>query len=289
MAHLLDLPAELHEQILLHLPLRSLLLARNICRSFDEIVRGSVRIQQALWLQPTFPKRMVWSPHASRDGRPVWDTGDWGEHPQNEQQDPKHSGNQKGHGSTWLTANPFIPASAECNAALFERQWYGKLSKRHSTHIYGTPDPWRLAPTSHYSIKPVSFDHGRYPCGFYIAGRIYSYSDGSSTNGFRRSCDRMLMTHPPMRSVGIKNPDRPRLVGVLSDDDGDGSGITPEHLAVASLSVVERGADVSIIGGEKWRLLRRTVDEITGWEMLDILQGDMDEDDGEVFVLTHTR
>ena len=68
----------------------------------------------------------------------------------------------------------------------------------------------------------------------------------------------------------------------------DGNGITPEDLTVASLGEVARGEDVSIVGGEKWRLLRRTVDEVTGWEMLAILQGEMDEDDGEVFILTHS-
>ncbi|KAK3670901.1 hypothetical protein LTR78_009179 [Recurvomyces mirabilis] len=294
MAHLLDLPAELHEQILLYLPLRSLLLARCVCLTFDRAILGSGKIQQALWLRPHSSLRMVWSPHPSRDGRPAWDTGDWGkdleegrQQQQQRQQREDHSGDKTGRASTWLIANPFIPASAECNAELFKRQWYGECFPEEPARIFGNPDSWALA-RRHYTIKPVSFDHRRYPCRFYIAGRIYSYSDAPTMNAFPRSCDRMLMTHPPMRSVSIKTRNQPRLVEA-SDDDGDVGGITPEHLAVASLSEVKRGADVSIIGGEKWRLLRKTVDEITGWEMLDILLGDMDEDDGDVFVLTYAR
>ena len=105
MIYFLDLPTELHEQILLHLPERSLLLARAICRTLEEAIRSSVHIQQALWIRPTSSKRMIWSPHASREGRPVWDTGNWVQH--GEQRGSPDKGH---HGSAWLIANPFIPA-----------------------------------------------------------------------------------------------------------------------------------------------------------------------------------
>ena len=51
-------------------------------------------------------------------------------------------------------------------------------------------------------VKPVSFDSSTYPGRLYVARRIYSNIDDPS-DGFLRSCVRMLLTYPPLQSMDI--------------------------------------------------------------------------------------
>ncbi|KAK5163620.1 uncharacterized protein LTR77_010569 [Saxophila tyrrhenica] len=53
---------ELLEDILLHLPLRDLLLSQRVSRTFHDVAAGSARIQKALFLQPASGETVYWDP-----------------------------------------------------------------------------------------------------------------------------------------------------------------------------------------------------------------------------------
>ncbi|KAK3116581.1 hypothetical protein LTR53_002879 [Teratosphaeriaceae sp. CCFEE 6253] len=60
--------AELLEQTLLHLPLRTLLLSRRVSKYFDAVIEGSSKIRKALWLEPAGGISATWVPDEPIDG-----------------------------------------------------------------------------------------------------------------------------------------------------------------------------------------------------------------------------
>ncbi|CAK3817847.1 hypothetical protein D0861_04860 [Lecanosticta acicola] len=59
--------AELLENIMLHLPIRTTYTSQRVCQQFRDIVKSSVMIQQKLFIRPTLPDDKVWELRRDRD------------------------------------------------------------------------------------------------------------------------------------------------------------------------------------------------------------------------------
>lgn len=69
---------ELLEETLLHLPLRRLLLAQNVCKAFQQVVNNSMKIKRALFLEPATDETLTWQDRKGCAGG-VWISSKTGE------------------------------------------------------------------------------------------------------------------------------------------------------------------------------------------------------------------
>ena len=114
----------------------------------------------------------------------------------------------------------------------------------------------------------------------------------------------MLLTHPPCRKVKVQPDtrldDRPHCwwsEGVSADDWVNGVRVGGFLYAASRISIdqrtdtfqaletdfVEVKNTVDVIGGEAWRVVKKSVDIMTGWEMLKMLGTSPEELDTEAF------
>ena len=78
---------ELLEDIVLLLPLRSILLSQRVNRSFRRCITTSPKIQRALFCQPSTSERLEW--HPDQDGDPyAVRCGSWATHAEGEAKRP---------------------------------------------------------------------------------------------------------------------------------------------------------------------------------------------------------
>ncbi|KAK5120099.1 hypothetical protein LTR85_006580 [Meristemomyces frigidus] len=250
-AQVFSLP-ELRELILLGLPLRRIILARHICSGFDATLKRSKKIRQALWLEPASTQKVEWYSHPKGGGD--WagarNTGDW-------------KLNEDSDGVVPI-ANPFIAMFNN-----FRQQWYRK----------------RLAGLYFDANETIAFS-GYWSCRvFTVHFPQFDRSDDSELEfpdeHVEGSFKGMVVSHPPPRSVTIHVRAEGKSIRVASSHSRGLDLLTLIRNAVRACVNAETVGSafmwVTIVGGEKWRMLSGTVDEITGWEMLRILHADAGE------------
>ncbi|KAK3709603.1 hypothetical protein LTR37_010824 [Vermiconidia calcicola] len=234
---------EVLESIVLGLPLRQMMLTRRVCREFDRIITSSTAIQRALFLLPSESQALV--PHES-----------------------EHKTLGDGSGVTWKNGsgqvtipilNPFIRV-------------YGRNSRRFESGFHSLSEYVRLLdPCSVFEYDPLG---GRYAS----ARSLVQESQGSFKN--------MLATQPSV----VLPPNSILTFGTRGNTQEDQQASDGLN-ALTYGRLVERAGSVfghsqrsfALHGGDKWAVLKKTVDEITGYEMLQTLAGGYAGSDKSLF------
>ncbi|KAK5747431.1 hypothetical protein LTR17_000072 [Elasticomyces elasticus] len=305
---------ELREIILLHLPLRQLLFARQISRDFLATI-DTVKVRRALWLETTSGQRLGWEyrPGHVAGLRPqigVVDTGNWvdkGEistalnpHPivnpfmfvlQRDNYDASlpragmllHDGNGPdvtNHEPRYFEVDDQI---AWVHERFLKRYYEGrsKASKLKATHRKG----WSYAAMC-FAHPPVETLKGYCGGDCYVdvedvyGVRIGAFFDAvaQANDGFK--CGEEIKKQKIMLETAqdrIQNLEENRkniregLCRYRGDyDDDDEPWKTEEYWPRDSLNAI-------LEGGEKWQVLDRDIDEITGWDMLAIFEAGSEE------------
>ncbi|KAK5742996.1 hypothetical protein LTR17_003008 [Elasticomyces elasticus] len=286
--------SELREMIILHLPLRQLLLSRLVSRDFAATI-DTVKVRQALWLEPVSSQRLKWKYHPdqiskARVARGIIDHGNWVDGSEVSAADGPHP-----------IMNPFIPVEREHGGWNGSTDRAGLIRYNSSMHAYSQP------PFVQYLFSD--------------ARRVRGELQQESMNYVR-----MLATHPPVAAlegyddhVCIMDLDDERgvRIGALFDELAVGADVfycqrevkwqqlklerqqekidNLKELAKRILKGEEKWAsrheddkdeltrmssewedtpdyECILEGSEKWQVLARGTDEITGWEMLAIFE-----------------
>ncbi|KAF7195686.1 hypothetical protein HII31_03004 [Pseudocercospora fuligena] len=241
---------ELLENIILSLPLRSILTAKQVSKTFCATIETSIWIRRALFLEPATNSRAAWSRQRAQSNRsgPV-----------------RFWADQNGQVVTPIL-NPFIAVMYDEDFdELYCKQWYHE--KENGLYL-GLNEVFTLGMDERQErILHFESDHDD-------KSDLVSELE-KSTSSFKR----MLITSPPVIELNIDD----NTVESQSD-----SGLTIDDLldsALALSGVDENENDFEIEGGEACRVLAKTVDEITGWEMLRIFSLDESQLDREGVLL----
>lgn len=157
---------------------------------------------------------------------------------------------------------PFVTSLAR---GLYNRQWYEPKIGGLVLNVGETVAYIDATPGSQHIL--LSF-----PNSFFYQHRF---------NGLYKN---MLLTQPPMKDLNLRTPENKIEI----------TGFCKGNLTICKLikgflakSEVNYGAYSEVIefqGGHKFALLAKTVDEITGYEMLEILASDPDKLDPNLFI-----
>ncbi|KAK3631456.1 hypothetical protein LTR56_016820 [Elasticomyces elasticus] len=272
---------ELLETILLHLPLRQLLLCQRVNRAFKDVVNRSAPIRKALFLEPscrdTIEITMQPVLHNPQPRfKPMW----------------KFSGRAE---LTLPVLNPFAP--------LLKHGVYPSTFSPRKEGACSLKIEVNLPAASSGPGSPVSSTLDRFQCHVarvngalrWSATRIPQEKLGSLENSLNgnESLQRMLVTHPPARQVSLKRVNAMPLSSGCYDphvrplefkiwlqklnqtrDPTDVNGVRFRDFikAATRIAALVKGkkstSEICIEGGASMRLCPKSVDKMTGWEML---------------------
>ncbi|KAK4550607.1 hypothetical protein LTR36_000186 [Oleoguttula mirabilis] len=262
---------ELLENVLLHLPLRQLLLAQRISTSFRDLIWRSATINRALFFTPataeTVERYCYDLDHDHSQSQPdICDEPDEG---------------------IWMTApgpdavspllNPFLPVHNMANDAAVQQHTVANSRSPDTVEDSTIGRRWFFD-----CDEGIAFSDPprRFYCDFWFADdrvKTMERSEGSFKD--------MLVTHPPCRKVEVmrntyrlpSSDDEPQHLEVDGDEAGvyfgdflvAASQVTVNRHHNSSLVFGHRGThSAEVVGGELWQRCPKSVDEITGWEML---------------------
>ncbi|KAK5120100.1 hypothetical protein LTR85_006581 [Meristemomyces frigidus] len=258
---------ELLENILLRLPLRQLLLAQRVNTGFRDLIWRSSKINRTLFFTPNTAETVDWYP-------------------------PEGGGN-----TIRPILNPFLPVYETSKLTAVTRSAFRGFQRGidyddngSSTVVYG---PQHLA----FSTPPR-----RFFCDYWDRGcqwRAYVDREVTRTHLLSRweelmesssgSFMHMLVTHPPCRTtkiltdVRLPQPYYYFAQDVWVEEEDCGVRFGPFLSAAVVVSTEQRvwhkenfanrddTNTVEVVGGESWQLCPKSVDEMTGWEMLRLL------------------
>ncbi|KXT05310.1 hypothetical protein AC578_11104 [Pseudocercospora eumusae] len=231
---------ELLENIILSLPLRSILTVKQVNKTFCASIDTSVCIRRALFLEPATDTRAAWRNHRS-----------WKD--------------QNGQDVTPIL-NPFMAVTYDEDFDdLYCEQWY--FGKENGLYL-GLNEVFTLE-MGEEQERVLHFESDHDDKSDLVSELR------KSTSSFKR----MMITSPPVMELNIDD----NAVKAQSD-----SGLTLDDLLDSALTlsgVDENENDFEIEGGEACRVMAKTVDEITGWEMLRIFSLDQSQLDREGVLL----
>ncbi|KAK5737945.1 hypothetical protein LTR17_006385 [Elasticomyces elasticus] len=256
---------ELLQIILLHLPLRQLLLAHRVCREFAANIADR-KVQKALWLEAASKDHIIYLPNQGARTRPR-KNGLWA------------SGDEPACRITPIV-NPFIPLLPRNNAhdlSLHARQWYKNRVEGISCNLGETIAFEAAADVSHrwpYRILKVLIPPKRAVLSNVSGASVWTCPPLLATDK-TSSFAHMQVTHPPIALVTM-NGDRGGEK-IIRPSGGRNTievgGLLDEACALAQK---RRAESVLVAGASRWTSIEKTVDEITGWEMLAMLRGSLD-------------
>ncbi|KAK5711039.1 hypothetical protein LTR15_012685 [Elasticomyces elasticus] len=302
---------ELREMIVLHLPLRQLLLARSISRAFAASI-NTVKVRRALWLEPSSRERLRWMNHpdgtvAHQKERKDNDTGNW-----------VNLGEVSTEKCRSIIVNPFVPVQSDGE--------FGFMTQE--AMVRGGLLVYDRRPTESYwfSDVPIEGVHKMFleRCGSLHGSDVNSES--LTRSGWNYAS--MQFAHPPVQSVEASESNDCDVD--VQDEDGVKIGPLFDALTISadSFSCIREmswqqrkldraqqnvdvlkdrlkdikaakafpnnyreeypdpdfedqrqyaywdnhGYDLQFNGSEKWQALERGIDEITGWKMLAIFE-----------------
>ncbi|KAK5688067.1 hypothetical protein LTS10_000045 [Elasticomyces elasticus] len=270
---------ELRETILLHLPLRQLLLCQRVSRAFKAVVDRSASIRKALFLEPSCSDtvEVVMEPtpfNPLTRSRPLW----------------------KSAGTEELTSpflNPFAPLLKHgIYPGTFSPRKEGAGSITIEVSLPGTSGLDSTVSSTLHRFQ------GRFCTanGFlrWSVERIPSEGLGipEGSLDWHESVQRMLVTHPPARKFSLERVNatpssgfcdqqiRPldnkiwqqKLNQTRDPTDVDGVRFKEFIKKTTTIAALVRGtkstSEIHIVGGNLVRLCPKSVDKMTGWEML---------------------
>ncbi|KAK5730391.1 hypothetical protein LTR15_000328 [Elasticomyces elasticus] len=277
---------ELLEIILLHLPLRQLLNCQRVNRAFQSVFEQSQAVRRALFFEPpgldgeaasmSMRSAAVPGPYLRTTEVNEWKILTSAEviHP---------------------ILNPFAPLLRH---GLHSSTYYPRKEGAEALviNVECPMSPSQMSPS-------ISSTLDRFRCCFTTEGKGLTWlatrrsRDDSEPSGYLagpdKSLQRMLMTYPPVREVqlrrfnskpdhsGFNNTRVQRLHDVIRQqhldetrDPTNPNGVRFADFvkAVTTIAALVRGkksaSEIHIVGGESMRLWPKSVDNMTGWEML---------------------
>ncbi|KAK5729312.1 hypothetical protein LTR17_012037 [Elasticomyces elasticus] len=272
---------ELLETILLHLPLRRLLLCQRVNRAFKDVVNRSAPIRKSLFLEPACSDTIdtVMQPIVSNPQpryRPVWKTLVTAE-------------------QVLPVLNPFAPLLKH---GLYSSTFSPRKEGAGSLAVEASV-PRAISGLG--STVPSTLD--RFQCHFASVDGTIRWSatqispDGSGSPetslGGKESLQRMLVIHPPARGMRLERANSKPLPSGLSDarsqppdnkvwqgklnqigDPTNIDGVRFREFVKAATNIAalvsgkKSASEICIVGGHWIRPCPKSVDKMTGWEML---------------------
>ncbi|KAK3630337.1 hypothetical protein LTR56_017513 [Elasticomyces elasticus] len=296
---------ELRELIVLHLPLRQLHLARSVSRDFAATI-DTPKVRRALWLEPLSAERLTWKYHpdgvaGSQVDKGIIDHGNWVD-----------QGVVSAANGPHPIVNPFIPVERDHNGWLGRPPRSGLLMRdddEERNRYRGGDPPYKRY---FWTDRDISRDHKKfirkygssrssYPQmlltqppvvaleGYGRGVCIMDLDDGQAVTvgalfdeltrnadvfSCKREIDwqRLRLLHQQERIKNLedelKNIEDGRKSSRRNYRDDDSHELTRRS------DEWKDGQEFSCIleGSEKWQVLNRGIDEITGWEMLAVLE-----------------
>ncbi|GIZ36619.1 hypothetical protein CKM354_000008900 [Cercospora kikuchii] len=243
---------ELLENIIMHLPLRDVLLCQRVSGHFRDLVQGSSNIKKALFLEPAASNTVELC-----FGVPSTFRNTLVEHVQIEHWKTSEQGQ-----IVWPLLNPFLVSLFETK----KRAW-----KWAALDLFATP-----------SFNPEMRFLRRLDSSFFDlheSRAADTVNAGTSTTPelSAKSLPPMLITHPPSRSLAGEWQ-RPSNIVDDTADECSRVGVRFDALlkaAITGRSAVERifsARGVALAGASHWRILPESaLDRVSGWEMLAVL------------------
>jgi hypothetical protein len=186
---------ELLENILLHLPLRQLLLAQRVNKKFHAVIEDSLKINQALFFKPSSNHHADWEDdiELERETGPL--------SPSTIQQ--SHWKQIGGHQVPVILLNPFTQLCVE----YLPVRW-PPITRLTRDRLSGCP---HCADEVHMPHGEVDFDLGRKRfrgcggtwCLDVVAGKVYCTCREFNRCHADMSIDHMLLSDPPIRGLKI--------------------------------------------------------------------------------------
>ncbi|KAK3650499.1 hypothetical protein LTR56_006204 [Elasticomyces elasticus] len=263
-ATVLQVP-ELRQIILLHLPLRQLLLARRVSKDFAASIADR-KVQKALWLEAASEDHIIYLPNQGARTRPR-ENGMWA------------SGAEPACRITPIV-NPFVPLLPRNNAhdlSLHANRWYKNRVEGISCNLGETIAFEAAADVSHrwpYRILKVLIPPKRAVLSNVSGASVWTCLPLLATEK-TSSFAHMQVTHPPIALVTMKGD---RGGEKIIRPSGGSKTIEVGRLLdeACTLAQKRRAESVLVAGASRWTSIDLTVDGITGWEMLALLRGSLD-------------
>ncbi|KAK5120101.1 hypothetical protein LTR85_006582 [Meristemomyces frigidus] len=255
---------ELLERILLHLPLRDLLLSQRICTSFRDLVRRSQNINRALFFSPA-KDSVQWH-------RVSYNSKD------HEIQGSEGWKARKEDTATELMLNPFIAVTSNLS-----HNWRHRWT---ALEDYGN----RLKDIYFRDGEEIGFGFHPPQASMYKVQKCYTFVCEEGERNINEllqssggSFADMLLSYPPSRKLAIwYECEESRLVHsdeVAENSEDEGVRFRGFLKVVGAMTAVQRydlevipdgdtRNQVQVDGGKQWWLCPWNVDSITGWEML---------------------
>ncbi|KAK3638542.1 hypothetical protein LTR56_013014 [Elasticomyces elasticus] len=257
--------AELRQIILLHLPLRQLLLARRVSKDFAASIADR-KVQKALWLEAASEDHIIYLPNQGARTRPR-ENGMWA------------SAEEPACRITPIV-NPFIPLLPRNNThdlSLHAKQWYKNRVEGISCNLGETIAFEAAADVSYrwpYRILKVLVPPKRAVLSTASGANVWTCPPLLATDK-TSSFAHMQVTHPPIALVTMKGASGgEKVIKPLSGSKTiEVGGLLDEACALAQK---RRAESVLVAGALRWTSIDVIVDEITGWEMLALLRGSLD-------------
>ncbi|KAK5743656.1 hypothetical protein LTR17_002563 [Elasticomyces elasticus] len=242
-ATVLQVP-ELRQIILLHLPLRQLLLARRVSKDFAASIADR-KVQKALWLEAASEDHIIYLPNQGARTRP--------------------------------RENGILPRNNAHDLSLHAKQWYKNRLEGISCNLGETIAFEAAADVPHrwpYRISKVLIPPKRAVLSNVSGAGVWTCPPLLATDKIS-SFAHMQVTHPPIALVTMKGDRGGEKVikprgGSKTIEVG---GLLDEACALAQK---RRAESVLVAGASRWTSIDLTVDGITGWEMLALLRGSLD-------------
>ncbi|KAK5703133.1 hypothetical protein LTR97_004082 [Elasticomyces elasticus] len=272
-ATVLQVP-ELRQIFLLHLPLRQLLLARRVCKDFAASIADR-KVQKALWLEAASEDHTIYLPNQGARTGP-------------RENEMWASGEEPACRITPIV-NPFIPPQRlsltqirlpRNNAhdlSLYAKQWYKNRVEGILCNLGETIAFEAAADVSHrwpYRILKVLIPPKRAMLSNVSGASVWTCPPLLTTDK-TSSFAHMQVTHPPIALVTMKGDSGGEKI--IRPSGGhktiEVGGLLDEACALAQKRRAER---VLVAGASRWTSIDKTVDDITGWEMLAMLKGSLD-------------
>ncbi|KAK4888327.1 hypothetical protein LTR27_012778 [Elasticomyces elasticus] len=230
------------ERILLHLPLRQLLLCNTLCRHARDTIQQSQQIKQALFLEPAADSTITWS---ATEGHWISPDGTWALPP---------------------LLNPFVPSRLHSQEYPLLRPAIGVL-RITGNHTKDVPLNLECKLDVRYGGGGLTWRVRNRPVGAGISpSRLQTLVREEAP-----SLALMLLTQPPCSGVTLSGiAPSTGLEETLHADDGIRLGEFMARATVVAFYHSEHAE--AITGHEEWRSTGRSIDEMTGWEMLQLLK-----------------
>ncbi|CAK1360874.1 hypothetical protein CB0940_03697 [Cercospora beticola] len=264
---------ELLEEVIMHLPLRDILLCQRVDTHFRDVVQGSSNIKKVLFLEPATDKDVVY--HET-----VWAGAEWKRCEDGEVVRP--------------LMNPFLMSIFATEKRFWEWAPFDTKIRRSYMGVNCGEDPQDF---SNLSLPGTSTHFRVSKSRVAKAAKMYTTQ---ALQVYSNCYAQMLLTHPPCKELGAKAwEDGFAAVETPALLEGPGLGVRFGALREFAGALLSRqlltcspakplvSLQVTLAGFPLWRVCPESVlDHVTGWEMLAVMNNPHSMDDQIDHIIT---